>query len=764
MSTDLRVRPLLGATLFAAAGVYLAGTSPILSQQAPPPVQARFAGPTSSQTLALDANGSLLIAANPDNNTVSLFSVELDQNRRLREIQVGREPWGVALNPQGTRAYVANTVSGTVTVLAVNRNSPNVARTLVEIPVGTEPYGLAMTPNGSKLYVTNRNARSVSVIDTASNKVKKTIQNVGLSPRGIAITNDGDGDDDDETVFVTDFFALPREGRQDGEDDAKQGIVTTIRTVADEVETSIAILPIGDTGFKAAGSSVDRVPQPATPVESDFRFTTSAYPNQLNNIALKGNYAYLPSVGASPNGPLRFDVNTQSLLSVIDLTRNADSQQTINMHAAVKAQTSPAKLFITVPWAIAAKHSEDEAYVVSASSDVVVKVGLSRANGAASVINDPSSTAQTKVLQIPSGKNPRGIVINSADTRAYVMNYISRDITVLNIERGQDKAIATMRSAALPAPGSGDDVIHAGKELYNTSVGEFDGPSPLSPPVRGRMSANGWGSCASCHPDGLSDNVVWIFGGGPRRTISQHSDFDPDDQSQQRALNWSGERDEQEDFELNVRNVSGGLGLLVGDDGITPVTPVANFAPGNAGRRQLRIRGLNAWDVLKAYVQVGIRSPISPVDKNDPDVVAGEQLFRQSNCQSCHGGATWSSSRVTFPAASAGGFISNAQIIGELRKVGTFDPAAKNEVRERVNGEPLGADGFVPPSLLSLFLFPKTFFHNGSVNSLEDVMANVQHRSAGTNGADLLTGEGQRRQLIRFLLSIDGTTPVIPPR
>jgi hypothetical protein len=96
--------------------------------------------------------------------------------------------------------------------------------------------------------------------------------------------------------------------------------------------------------------------------------------------------------------------------------------------------------------------------------------------------------------------------------------------------------------------------------------------------------------------------------------------------------------------------------------------------------------------------------------------------------------------------------------------VGTFDPAAKNEVRERVNGEPLGADGFVPPLLLSLSLFPKTFFHNGSVNSLEDVMANVQHRSAGTNRADVLAGEEQHRQLIRFLLSIDGTTPVIPSR
>jgi uncharacterized protein (TIGR03437 family) len=71
---------------------------------------------------------------------------------------------------------------------------------------------------------------------------------------------------------------------------------------------------------------------------------------------------------------------------------------------------------------------------------------------------------------------------------------------------------------------------------------------------------------------------------------------------------------------------------------------------------------------------------------------------------------------------------------------------------------PLGADGFASPSLLSLFAFPRTFFHNGQVDSLEAVMANVAHRSAGTAGIDLLDDAEQRRKLIRFLLSIDART------
>src|SRR3954452_5227024 len=80
----------------------------------------RFTGPTSSQPLALSADDSLLLVANPDNNSVSLFDVRTG-NTRLAEVPVGREPNGVALSPDGFRAYVANTVDGTVTVLGINR-------------------------------------------------------------------------------------------------------------------------------------------------------------------------------------------------------------------------------------------------------------------------------------------------------------------------------------------------------------------------------------------------------------------------------------------------------------------------------------------------------------------------------------------------------------------------------------------------------------------------------------------------------------------
>jgi len=713
----------------------------------------RFVGPTNSQPLALTANGDFLAAVNPDSNSVSFFDLRADRNRRVAIVPVQTEPWGVAFLPDGSKAFVANTVSGTVSIMKTSIANGVIRRPHKHLPVGTEPYGLALTPNGTKLYVANARSGSVSVIDTATETVIKTID-VGPEPRGIAITNDGDADDLDETVYVTQFLSSLVPGKLDGADDAKAGHVVVISAATDTVTSDVTLNPIPDTGFRALGDALARIPPGMT-----FTFPTGAYPNQLNNIGVKGGFAYVPNTGASPNGPVRFDVNTHSLLSVLNRSTNVDAGQTINMHLAVGLQTGTPKLFNTQPWAIAFKNAADQGYVVIAASNVVVKLAVDGGDGSAEVQVDP--TDPSRVLQVKVGKNPRGIVVNDDDTRAYVMNYVSRDVSVLDLGGSKEIVMATMPSAPLPLPGSLADKIQVGKELYLTSVGEFDPAPNTTTPITGRMSRNGWGACAACHtPFGLSDNVVWIFPAGPRRTIPQHQDFDQTDatRSRMRALNWSANRDEQEDFELNIRGVSGGDGLIVQADGVSPEPSVFDLTPlASANRNQLKVRSVNAWDAIKAFVQFGVRSPISPVSKTEPDVVAGRALFAAANCQQCHAGAQWTTSQIRFTPPPAAALVVAGQIIAELRQVGTFNPAAFNEVRQNA-APPLGADGFVPPSVLSIHAFNGTFFHGGAASSLDDVLDNVTHRSAGTGGVDTLTNPADRAKVVRFLISIDAST------
>lgn len=724
----------------------------------------RFAGATKSGPLALNADDTLLAVVNPDVNTVTLFDVGADRNLPLGEFPVGTEPSGVAVTPDGKFVYVANTIDGTVSVLAVDVTAQPVAQVVATLEVGTEPYGVAITPNGQKVYVTNSRSNSISVIDVATNTVVKEITNIGPSvgaePRGMAITNNNNDVDTDETLYVTHFYSFANQGKLDGEDDSKTGLVTKVSTETDAVTGQIILTNMPDTGFKATGDAIQRI-EPG----QDPEFVTGAYPNQMQALSIKNGFLYLPNVGASPNGPVRFNVNTQALVHILNTATNQDTGQTINLHKFVATQPEGTrKLFLAVPWAIAFKTNENVGYVVSAASNVLVRIEVDPATGAAIVSNNPLDGA---VLEVPVGRNPRGIVINNTDTRAYVMNYISRDVTVLDITRFPEQTIATLRASALPAAGSEEELVLVGKELYNTSVGEF--ASSI-----GNMSSEGWQSCSACHPFGLSDNVVWIFAAGPRRTISQHTDFAG---GVMRALNWSGIFDEQQDFELNIRGVSGGAGLLLNADGSALEDPAnigglvigdpPTLAVPNSLRGQLQVRtpsgGLvNAWDAIVAYIRT-IRAPISPLaGSDDPEIAEGRQIFINNNCQVCHGGAKWSSSAITPPITDQS-LIAGGQIIGQLTNVGTFNPADSNEVRANAK-PPLGQDGFVPPSLISVFFSPP-YFHNGSAASLDEAMGDrfLQHRSAGTGGIDGLSNPEDRRKLVKFLLSIDASTEPVSP-
>ena len=95
-------------------------------------------------------------------------------------VNVGVCPWGIAVNPAGTRVYVTIHNSTNVSVIDTATNS-----VIDTLSVGIDPCGVAVTPDGTKIYVANGRSNNVFVIDTATNTVTATV-NVGNGPCGIA--------------------------------------------------------------------------------------------------------------------------------------------------------------------------------------------------------------------------------------------------------------------------------------------------------------------------------------------------------------------------------------------------------------------------------------------------------------------------------------------------------------------------------------------------------------------------------------------------
>jgi YVTN family beta-propeller protein len=91
-------------------------------------------------------------------------------------IPVGHDASSVAVSPSGTRAYVTNVTSDTMSV--INTATNHVTTT---IPAGHRPGTVALSPNGQRAYVASVFGSNVTVIDTATGHIVATIP-VGTSP------------------------------------------------------------------------------------------------------------------------------------------------------------------------------------------------------------------------------------------------------------------------------------------------------------------------------------------------------------------------------------------------------------------------------------------------------------------------------------------------------------------------------------------------------------------------------------------------------
>ena len=116
-------------------------------------------------------------------STVSV--IDTATNTVVSTVAVGSHPRGVAVNPNGTRAFVTNRDSNTVSIIDTATNT-----VVATISVGANPFGVSFSPDGTRAYVTNQTSNDVAIIDTANNTVISTVS-VGQSPVFPGICSNG---------------------------------------------------------------------------------------------------------------------------------------------------------------------------------------------------------------------------------------------------------------------------------------------------------------------------------------------------------------------------------------------------------------------------------------------------------------------------------------------------------------------------------------------------------------------------------------------
>ena len=132
--------------------------------------------------------------ASPDYHTV------IDTVQDTGATLASQQP-NLAITPDGTRAYVSNTPTGTVTVIDTDPINANYHTVVSSVTGLISPTGLDVTPDGANVYVAGGAsfAGTVTVIDTGTNAVLETIAGMGAAPGAVAILPDG------TRVYVADF-------------------------------------------------------------------------------------------------------------------------------------------------------------------------------------------------------------------------------------------------------------------------------------------------------------------------------------------------------------------------------------------------------------------------------------------------------------------------------------------------------------------------------------------------------------------------------
>ncbi|HUN37028.1 MAG TPA: hypothetical protein VMU95_33945 [Trebonia sp.] len=185
------------------------------------------------QALALTPDGSQVWVADtgPQTSPSSPSGVDVIDtatNKVIAKLPLRGAPSQVAFSPDGTRAYVA-TNDGLWVYSTSSR------RVVAQIGGLGIPRGIAVSPDGKSVYVTDTTGNSVKVISAATDRVKATI-GVGELPWDDVIAPNG------STLYVADT-------------DSNQ--VSVISTATDKVVNTIAVTGDPDTlSLTADGSQL----------------------------------------------------------------------------------------------------------------------------------------------------------------------------------------------------------------------------------------------------------------------------------------------------------------------------------------------------------------------------------------------------------------------------------------------------------------------------------------------------------------------------
>ncbi|MFP6903723.1 MAG: ankyrin repeat domain-containing protein [Verrucomicrobiota bacterium] len=480
-------------TLFAgllAGGLLSPGALPVRPAEAAPAPPAKIGHPSflSPHASPITLNDHRVFVVNTPSDTVDV--IDAKSRRVIARIDVGIDPVSIAVRPDGKEAWVANHVSDSVSVIDTDVKSLTYLRviaTVQDIDLKTratrfdEPVGIAFASN-EKAYVALSSENQVAVVNVASRKVEKRLTITAQDPRAILVRNDR-------------LYVLPFESNNKTQLSGGYKIDNKLVTF-NAHEHSIA-----NNNVLSKGHVLDIIKHPRVPDHDLYVFDTRT-DKLVEVVDTLGTLLYGLAVDSRgqafiAQADARNDVNglsgtkkhglaeLENRAFLNQVTRvafkgnDAEKPVFMDLEPLPPRHPSPANALAT-PFAIAISEDDATLVVSAAGSDKIFTM----------------DAASGKLLgQVQVDAVPRGIALESSGdgkpARAWVLNAVANTVSLVDVS---NPARLQVR-ARIPLGDPTHAAFKRGRIAFNKAA----------------ASSTATFSCASCHPDGHTDQLLWVL-------------------------------------------------------------------------------------------------------------------------------------------------------------------------------------------------------------------------------------------------------------
>ena len=432
--------------------------------------------------------GSFIYVANTPADTVDV----LDTAARalVGRIHVGIDPVSIAVRPDGSEVWVANHVSDTVSIIDAEPSSPTfhqVIATVQDLDPDTlatrfdEPSGIAFA-NDAKAYVALSPSNRIAIVDVASRAVTGHLPIRAQDPRAIAVQGNR-------------LYVIPFES---GNQTQLSGCFAA-NLDGDLCTFDLWEHVVNNNNVLSQGYDADVVKHPAVPDRDLFVFNTetdaleqvvSGLGTLLYGLAVDSDHrVFIAHTDARNDANGRAGTRKDGLAQLdnrpwlnriarVDCSGTCSAPRFFDLEPLPPLDPEPGMALAT-PFGIALSEDESTLVVTAASSDALFTVNAN--TGAVS-------------RRVPVGATPRGVTLatdhRGAPQEAWVLNAVDNTVSVVDLGAG---APATTATIALKDPTPAD--IKLGRVAFNDAS----------------ASSSGTFSCASCHADAHTDQLLWVL-------------------------------------------------------------------------------------------------------------------------------------------------------------------------------------------------------------------------------------------------------------